>query len=337
MVDAPATTVGNVMSEPLTSARPTPPDDLVELGAWIDGLIADLDGYPDPAVRELVSALLDGIDTLHRAAFSRLVGHLRAPGAEESWAATRRDPVVRATLLLYDLLPRTERERAEEALNAVRPLLEERGASVELRGAVDGVVTARVSRREQGAAMPVTESRQIIARALREHFDGFRELVLEPPPPRLPISVAAPGMPARERPAKRGLPVITAPAALSPPVPIWHDVATLDELAPGKLHGRRVESEAVLLVALEGQVYAYRDACPDTPLALALGALEGDAIVCPWHGCRFDARTGHRLLHRGTALAAFQTTVTGNRVRVAINAPSTPPLAPTTIAVNNRS
>jgi len=49
------------------------------------------------------------------------------------------------------------------------------------------------------------------------------------------------------------------------------------------------------MVRLDGEVYAYRNGCPPgSALTLHLGRLEGTTLVCPWHGCRYDARTGKR-------------------------------------------
>lgn len=96
----------------------------------------------------------------------------------------------------------------------------------------------------------------------------------------------------------------------------WFDVVPLGEVPPGVLRGLRVEGHAVLICNIADDIFAYHDACPDTPLALSLGQLDGDQIVCPWHGCRFDVRTGERLEHRGTGLESWPVTVEGDRVRV---------------------
>jgi uroporphyrin-III C-methyltransferase len=42
----------------------------------------------------------------------------------------------------------------------------------------------------------------------------------------------------------------------------------------------------------EGQLYATQNWCPHAGSALAAGALDGGAVVCPAHGYRFDLRTG---------------------------------------------
>ncbi len=231
----------------------TPPNDLIALAAWLDGLIQHFAGHPDAEVRERVSALLNGVDALHRAALERLVALLQAPDARGVWTRVQEDHVIGAVLRLYDLLPQ---ERTASALRVA------------------------------------------------------------PPGPR---PAAAPAI------GKRTLPVVAARVAPRSAVPAavqWHDVTSVAALPSGALRGYRVAGEAVLLGHAGGHIVAYHDACPDTPLALSVGALEGEEIVCPWHGCRFDVQTGQRLVHQGTALIPFPVEVQGVSVRVAVRGPA---------------
>lgn len=250
----------------------TPPTDLAALGSWIDGLIQELATHPDPAVGERASALLDGVDALHRAALGRLVALLQAPEAAAVWAQARHDPVIRAVLLLYDLASPGE-------ANPTR-----------------------------GAA---------------------RDAPVAPFAP-------APALPIRHEPVpvpdKRVLPVVAVADALR-----WRDVADLAELPPGTMLGRSVDGVAVLFCNADGEIAAYEDTCPDTPLTLSLGQLDGEDIVCPWHGCRFEARTGRRSGHRGTGLRAFPVVLEGTVIRVAVNVTGPRPVGGRLIAVTNRS
>ena len=322
----------------------TPPDDLAALGEWIDGLIQGFAAHPDDDVRERVFALLDGVDALHRAALGRLVTILQAPGTEGAWAGAQADPVIRTVLLLYDLLPQSERARAEEALAAVIPYIESHGGTLDLLDVADGVVTLRLGGSCQGCAGSTVTLQRVVEGALRDGFPGFRELRVEsPPPPPGPQTGSPPLVPVPSTRdtnplrGKRALPVVAAGAPAESRAPQWHEVARLDDLPPGALRGLRVAGTAVLLCNAAGDLYAYHDACPDTPLALSIGQLDGDQLVCPWHGCRFDVRTGQRLLHRGTGLASFPVAIEGDVVRVAVNVPGPAPRASQAIAIGNRS
>lgn len=69
-------------------------------------------------------------------------------------------------------------------------------------------------------------------------------------------------------------------------------VATTDEVAPGEMKMVEVEGEEVLLVNLDGEFYALSNICTHAEGPLAEGYLEEDEVECPWHGSRFNVRTG---------------------------------------------
>lgn len=81
------------------------------------------------------------------------------------------------------------------------------------------------------------------------------------------------------------------------------DLGALDDVAEdGAVAGRLVHGYPVLLVRTGGHLAAYRNTCPGSLLPLHLGGLEGGALRCPWHGCRFDPATGERLDGGGEGL-----------------------------------
>lgn len=100
--------------------------------------------------------------------------------------------------------------------------------------------------------------------------------------------------------------------------PRWVSVARLEEMRDGESRTVRAEGSTLLLVRLNGEVYAYADGCPpESMLTLHLGLIEGVEIICPWHGCRYDGRTGRRTDGDGR-LAVFPVAVQGGEVRIAL-------------------
>jgi len=69
-------------------------------------------------------------------------------------------------------------------------------------------------------------------------------------------------------------------------------VAELSALQDGK--GVCVKAGGVSLVLIkDGEaVHAIENKCPHVGLPLARGRIEGDEIVCPFHGSRFNIKTG---------------------------------------------
>jgi 3-phenylpropionate/trans-cinnamate dioxygenase ferredoxin subunit len=72
----------------------------------------------------------------------------------------------------------------------------------------------------------------------------------------------------------------------------WVDVAPVNDLPPGG--SRVVDADDVMIAVfnLGGEYYAIEDVCTHDGGELGSGAVEGDEIVCPRHGARFNIKTG---------------------------------------------
>jgi ferredoxin-nitrite reductase len=86
----------------------------------------------------------------------------------------------------------------------------------------------------------------------------------------------------------------TSPAAPPPERAAPPPVSTIrpDEIAEGSGKTITVSGTEIAVFKCEGQLYATQNWCPHAGSALAAGALDGGAVVCPAHGYRFDLRTG---------------------------------------------
>jgi nitrite reductase/ring-hydroxylating ferredoxin subunit len=78
----------------------------------------------------------------------------------------------------------------------------------------------------------------------------------------------------------------------------------------------RVEQNGANLVVirLEGRVFAYHDRCPHAFWPLSQGTLTGAVLECPGHGWEFDISTGRCLNAPAYCLAGVAATVTGDGV-----------------------
>jgi NAD(P)H-dependent nitrite reductase small subunit len=54
----------------------------------------------------------------------------------------------------------------------------------------------------------------------------------------------------------------------------------------------QIEDKRIALFNLGGQFYALDDTCPHADGPLSEGSIEGEDIECPWHGSRFNIKTG---------------------------------------------
>jgi nitrite reductase/ring-hydroxylating ferredoxin subunit len=91
-----------------------------------------------------------------------------------------------------------------------------------------------------------------------------------------------------------GLGVRVNRTAFESPRDRYAPVCDEEELNGGKLVGVELEGEAVVVSRSEesGEVCAIAATCSHLGGPLDQGSREGDTVVCPWHGSRFDLCSG---------------------------------------------
>ena len=94
-------------------------------------------------------------------------------------------------------------------------------------------------------------------------------------------------------------------------------VATTDELPPGVMRKVVVDSTEVLLANLDGKYYAIANLCTHHGGPLDESTLRSPEVECPWHGSRFDLRTG--MVTHGPAVSSepsYEVRIEGNKVLI---------------------
>jgi len=280
--------------EPITESE------FAHLVEWVGAGVEHMETIADAPTREAVFALLDGIDTLHRHALGRLLEYLTASGGAGVLARAAEDPMVQTLFEMYDLTVEEPRLQVERALTDAYEYIASHGGTLDLLGVEGGRVRVRLS----GACGTCPGSSgtlsRVVEEALRTGYPGFRELVVAEKEPPAPVASPAPvGRRALRRPR-------------------WVVVGEMAGFAPGTLRAVWPEGVSILLARLGDEVYAYENGCPPgSMLALQSGHLEGTALVCPWHGCRYDIRTGKRLDNDGK-LSVLPVAVHGGEIKVAL-------------------
>jgi nitrite reductase/ring-hydroxylating ferredoxin subunit len=72
-------------------------------------------------------------------------------------------------------------------------------------------------------------------------------------------------------------------------------VADVRQIAEGRAKIIFFDQKEVAIFNCNGEFYALENLCPHQKGPLSAGTLEGGAIVCPWHGARFELKTGKGL------------------------------------------
>ena len=69
-------------------------------------------------------------------------------------------------------------------------------------------------------------------------------------------------------------------------------VADLKDIVPSSMKAVDLAGEKVCIINIEGNYHAIGNVCTHVGGPLDEGTLEGYEIECPWHGSKFDVRTG---------------------------------------------
>jgi Fe-S cluster biogenesis protein NfuA len=114
----------------------------------LDSLLHDLESCGDPAVR---SKSIEAVQTLmefHGTGLSKIVDYIAGagPAGSEILSKMAKDDLVSSLLLLYELHPADFDTRVRQALDKVRPIVRQHGASLELVALNEGKVHVRIER-----------------------------------------------------------------------------------------------------------------------------------------------------------------------------------------------
>lgn len=91
-------------------------------------------------------------------------------------------------------------------------------------------------------------------------------------------------------------------------------VAKTSDLAPGEKMLVEYDDEDVGLFNLDGTFYAISDVCTHDGGPLVEGSLEGEHIVCPRHGARFNIKTGAQTMPAFAPVPLYQVKVEGEDI-----------------------
>jgi nitrite reductase/ring-hydroxylating ferredoxin subunit/alkylhydroperoxidase/carboxymuconolactone decarboxylase family protein YurZ len=131
--------------------------------------------------------------------------------------------------------------------------------------------------------------RQYLTRALREGCSG--EEILDALLMAFPALGLAKIVWAVDLILAMELPEFAFAAAPQAP-PCWHELPGAEAIPPGETRRLECDGRAVFVHRAEADWHVFDSRCPHQGTDIPQLALEGDALVCPKHGRRFDARTG---------------------------------------------
>jgi toluene monooxygenase system ferredoxin subunit len=103
----------------------------------------------------------------------------------------------------------------------------------------------------------------------------------------------------------------------------FQKVASVEDLWSGEMMGLEVKGQRVLLVNLDGKIYAYADACPHQKSRLSEGGLSENILRCATHHWEFDVSSGSGVNPQNTCLKAFAVALNGADILVDVDGVAT--------------
>jgi nitrite reductase (NADH) small subunit/3-phenylpropionate/trans-cinnamate dioxygenase ferredoxin subunit len=95
-------------------------------------------------------------------------------------------------------------------------------------------------------------------------------------------------------------------------------IAKTRDLPPGACRTVEVEGIYLALCNVDGVYRLVDNTCPHAGGPLGEGTLEGEVLTCPWHGWRFNVRTGERPENPEICVPLFEVHVVDEDVQVKV-------------------
>jgi Fe-S cluster biogenesis protein NfuA/nitrite reductase/ring-hydroxylating ferredoxin subunit len=261
-----------------------------QVGARVEELLGVLQSAGGESTAQAAEELVRLLLGLYGDGLSHIMAALRAEGAAGAAILDRllADPLVESLLLLHDLHPLDVDARIQRALDQVRPYLGSHAGGVQYLGVTDeGVARLRLEGSCHGCPSSTVTVELALKGAVEDAAPEVTDVMVEGMTsagegPLLQIGSRPPG------PYPGAGPSSDPPGGAS-----W---VTLPDVGPPS--SRPVVTVAagvpVLICAVRGTLYAYRDACAVCGVSLAGGTLTVGELACAGCGTRYDVRGAGR-------------------------------------------
>ncbi|HEV8021440.1 MAG TPA: Rieske 2Fe-2S domain-containing protein [Candidatus Lustribacter sp.] len=97
-------------------------------------------------------------------------------------------------------------------------------------------------------------------------------------------------------------------------------VCRLDELPAGEMQLHTVRQRKVLLLRVDGDVFAFQNACPHKGAPLDEGCLHAGRreLICPWHRFRFHLESGASVTNPEMVATTFPVEIRDGAIYVTV-------------------
>ncbi|CAN5448044.1 MAG: Rieske 2Fe-2S domain-containing protein [Pyrinomonadaceae bacterium] len=268
-----------------------------ELVARLNSLIEELEQYPDNEVRETALDLVQIILKLYGESLRRMIATFEAePQRDQILGRMASDEVIRSILLIHGLMPESLYDRVAAKLKVLRPFLISQGCDVELLGVDDNRARVRLIRSGKGAP-PLTVLKTDIEKALIEVAPDLAGIEVEGLSEKIEATAKATAALGRmiQKPEKNSKPTlvqIKRKESMRGEPNTWVSVIRSQSIGSGNFKILNFQDINVLISNLDGEFYAYQNACAEGGRPLDDALFENPILSCLCHGYGYDLRRG---------------------------------------------
>jgi Fe-S cluster biogenesis protein NfuA/nitrite reductase/ring-hydroxylating ferredoxin subunit len=268
--------------------------DARQVGARVEELLGVLQSEGGEATAGAAEELVRLLLGLYGEGLDHIMAALRAEGEAGAAVLDRllADPLVESLLLLHDLHPLDVDARIQRALDQVRPYLGSHAGGVEYLGVTeDGVARLRLEGSCHGCPSSTVTVQLALKGAVEDAAPEVTEVAVEgmtAPPASGPQLLQIGSRPPDTAGTQPGLATPQAAGEAS-----W---VTLPDIGPpsSKPVTAMIAGTPVLICAVRGTLYAYRDACAACGRSLGDGTLTIGELACAGCQTRYDVRSAGR-------------------------------------------
>ncbi|MDQ3648895.1 MAG: Rieske (2Fe-2S) protein [Acidobacteriota bacterium] len=281
--------------------------DAEELLGQLSALVGELERYPDTEVREKALDLVQIILKMHGEVLRRILATFESlPIKSEIYSRMLGDEVIRAILTIHDLLPEELETRVAKAVEELRPFLIAQGCDVKLLGVDNGQARLRLMRSGKGAP-PVAALKLEIEKVLDVAAPDLLGIDIEGVAEQVEATAKAAALlgaiitpprggetpPAKLVQIKRPRPDTTNVSGT------WISVVRALGFDDGQFKVVNYAEINLLVCKLDGEFYAYRNACAaEAGRSLDDALFDSPMLTCTCHGYSYNLRLAGACVER---------------------------------------
>jgi len=105
------------------------------------------------------------------------------------------------------------------------------------------------------------------------------------------------------------------------------EVCQVNDVPKGTMKSYSVNGKQVCISNIDGKVYAIDNVCSHAGGDLSKGKLEGNMVICPNHGSKFDVTTGKCIAGakigffriKGKDETPYEVEIEGNKIKIRVD------------------